>query len=144
MPPVVQSAPERGSNIWLLLGILIGLPLLLARLADHSQPQSSQVEVRRALPTTSPTVEVRRALPVVLRALPVTSAENPPTPVPYAQSRLVTMPDGSIVDARYQGELSSSAALPPQGRFIGEAWSTGNTTWIWMQPAHGVASWVDP
>jgi len=55
------------------------------------------------------------------------------------------MPDGTIVEARYQGELPSSAALPPQGRFIGEEWSTGNTSWIWMTPA-GAAfpSWVDP
>ena len=42
------------------------------------------------------------------------------------------MPDGTIMEARYQGELPSSAALPPQGRFIGEEWSTGNTSWIWM------------
>jgi hypothetical protein len=55
------------------------------------------------------------------------------------------MPDGSIVQASYQGELASSAALPARGRFIGEEWSTGNTSWIWMKPA-GVsfASWVDP
>jgi hypothetical protein len=38
------------------------------------------------------------------------------------------MPDGTIVEARYQGELPSSAALPSQGRFIGEWWSIGNTS----------------
>jgi hypothetical protein len=56
------------------------------------------------------------------------------------------MPDGTIVEARYQGELPSSAALPPQGRrFIGEEWSTGNTAWIWMQPVGAsFPSWVDP
>jgi hypothetical protein len=55
------------------------------------------------------------------------------------------MPDGTIVEARYQGELPSSAALPPQGRFIGEWWSTGNTSWIWMTPAEAnFPSWVDP
>jgi hypothetical protein len=55
------------------------------------------------------------------------------------------MPDGTIVSASYQGELPSSAALPSQGRFIGEEYSTGDTSWIWMQPA-GAAfpSWVDP
>jgi hypothetical protein len=44
-----------------------------------------------------------------------------------------------------QGELPSSAALPPQGRFIGEEWSTGSTSWVWMQPAGAsLPSWVDP
>ena len=43
------------------------------------------------------------------------------------------------------GELPSSAALPPRGRFIGEEWSTGNTSWIWMTPAGAnFPSWVDP
>jgi hypothetical protein len=53
--------------------------------------------------------------------------------------------DGTTVQVCYQGELPSSAALPRQGRFIGEEWSTGNTSWIWMTPA-GVnfPSWVDP
>jgi len=55
------------------------------------------------------------------------------------------MPDGSIVWAVYQGELPSSAALPAQGRFIGEEWSTGSTAWIWMTPAGAsFPSWVDP
>jgi hypothetical protein len=56
------------------------------------------------------------------------------------------MPDGSIVPVNYQGELPSSAALPSQGRFIGEEWSTSTgLTWIWLKPA-GVnfASWIDP
>jgi len=93
------------------------------------------VEVRRALP---PPVEVRRALPAVPRALPVVSPENPPiaTP-PSAESQPIRMPDGTIVQASYQGELPSSAALPAQGRFIGEEWSTANTSWIWMTPGSG-------
>ena len=35
------------------------------------------------------------------------------------------MPDGTVVEASYQGELPNSAALPARGRFIGEEWSTG-------------------
>jgi hypothetical protein len=55
------------------------------------------------------------------------------------------MPDGTIVSASYQGELPSSASLPSQGRFIGEEWSTGDTSWIWMTPAGAsFPSWVDP
>ena len=105
-------------------------------------PEPAQVEVRRALPV--PLIEVRRALPGVMRALPVTR-ESPPLPAPDAESQPVRMPDGTIVEARYQGELPSSAALPPQGRFIGEEWSTGNTSWIWMTPAGAnFPSWVDP
>jgi hypothetical protein len=102
-----------------------------------TQPRATPVDVRRALP-----VDVRRALPAVPRALPVTSAV---AAVPNANLSSVRMPDGSIVSVNYQGDLSSSAALPPRGRFIGEEWSTGNTSWIWMKPA-GVnfASWVDP
>jgi hypothetical protein len=55
------------------------------------------------------------------------------------------MPDGTIVNVSYQGELPSSAALPPQGHFIGEAYSTGTTSWVWMTPAGAnFPSWVDP
>jgi hypothetical protein len=55
------------------------------------------------------------------------------------------MPDGTILPVSYQGELASSAALPPRGRFIGEEWSTGNTSWVWMTPAGAsFPSWVDP
>jgi hypothetical protein len=55
------------------------------------------------------------------------------------------MLDDTIVEAGYQGELPNSAALPPQVRFIGEEWSTGNTSWIWMTPAGAsFPSWVDP
>jgi hypothetical protein len=133
-----QDAPRHGTGIWLLLAALIGLPLLLARLSDNTQPQGRPVEVRRALPV----VEVRKALPAVPRALPVTSAVSTVSNVEWQPIR---MPDGSIVNARYQGELPSSAALPPQGRFIGEEWSTGNTSWIWMRPAGAnFPSWVDP
>jgi hypothetical protein len=154
-----QNAPRSGTGIWLLLGVLLGFPMLIALLAhavstlstlssrpvDDTQPQSRSVEVRRALP---PPVEVRRALPAVPRAVLVSRShfsENAPIPAPYAESQPVRLPDGTIVEARYQGELPSSAALPPQGQFIGEEWSTGNTSWIWMKPA-GVnfASWVDP
>ena len=110
---------------------------------SQSGPSGSRpVEVRRALP---PPVEVRRALPVVPRALPEASSVNPQiaTP-PSAESQPIRMPNGTIVKARYQGQLSNPANLPTRGRFIGEEWSTADgTTWIWMQPANGIASWVD-
>jgi hypothetical protein len=140
----------------LLLAALLGFPILIGMLSqvvstltipisrpvNGTQPRSGPIEVRRALP---PPVEVRRALPAVPRALPVTAPENPPIPTPYAESQPIRMPDGTIVQARYQGELPSSAALPPQGRFIGEEWSTGHTSWIWMTPAGAnFPSWVDP
>jgi hypothetical protein len=55
------------------------------------------------------------------------------------------MPDGTVVQVCYQGELPSSATLPARGRFTGEEWSTGNTSWIWMTPAGAsFPSWVDP
>ena len=137
-PPAkpAENASRRGAGIWLLLAMLIGLPLLLTRLADNTPPQSRPVEVRRALPA----VEVRRALPLVPHASPVTSPV-----VSNAGWQLIRMPDGSIVQASYQGELPNSAALPTRGRFIGEEYSTGNTSWVWMTPT-GAAfpSWVDP
>jgi hypothetical protein len=115
-----QSESSSGSGIWLLLAVLLGLPILLAMLSQAvssgTQPQSRSVEVRRALPV----VEVRRALPAVPRALPVTSAVST---VSNAGWQSVRMPDGTIVQVCYQGELPSSAALPNQGRFIGEEWS---------------------
>lgn len=102
-------------------------------------PSSQPVEVRRALP---PPVDVRRALPAVPRALPVTSVVST---VSNAEWQPVRMPDGTVVQVCYQGELPSSAALPLQGRFIGEEWSTGNTSWIWTTPAGAsFPSWVDP
>jgi hypothetical protein len=98
---------------------------------------SPPVEVRRALP-----VEVRRALPAVPRALPVDLSANT---VSNAQWQPIRMPDGTIVNVSYQGELPSSAALPPQGHFVGEAYSTGTTSWVWMTPAGAnFPSWVDP
>jgi hypothetical protein len=100
-------------------------------------PSSRPVEVRRALPP----VEVRRALPVVPRALPVTSVVSTVSD----SGQPVRLLDGTTVQAFYQGELPSSAALPVRGRFIGEEWSTGNTSWIWMTPAGAsFPSWVDP
>ena len=110
--------------------------------------RSQPVEVRRALPPpvevcrALPVVEVRKALPAVPRALPVNSA-------PFAVSTVgwqsIRMPDGSIIPVHYEGELPSSAALPPRGRFIGEEYSTGNTSWIWMTPVGAsFPSWVDP
>ena len=96
------------------------------------------VEVRRALPV----VEVRKALPAVPRALPINSA---PFAVPTVGWQSIRMPDGSIIPVHYEGELPSSAALPPRGRFIGEEYSTGNTSWIWMTPVGAsFPSWVDP
>ena len=133
-----QDTPLRGSGIWWLLAIIIGLPLLLARLADNTPPQPRPLEVRRALPA----VEVRRALPAAPRAIALTSAVSS---VSNTEWQPIRMPDGSVVQASYQGELPSSAALPARGRFIGEEYSTGNTSWIWMTPAGAsFPSWVDP
>ena len=146
----MQSASRSGTGIWLLLALLLGFPMLIAllpqavstqstlssRSVDDTQPQSREREVRRALPP----VEVRRALTAVPRALPVTSQVSP-----MWNWQPVGMPDGTLVQVSYQGELPSSAALPHQGRFIGEEWSTGNTSWIWMTPAGAsFPSWVDP
>jgi hypothetical protein len=147
-PPVVperakpaQPESRGGSGIWWLLAVIIGLPLLLARVADNPQSQARPIEVRRAL-TPSPSAEVRRALPAVPRAIAITSAVSS---VSNTQWQPIRMPDGSVVQAAYQGELPSSAALPARGRFIGEEWSTGNTSWIWMTPAGAsFPSWVDP
>lgn len=103
-------------------------------------PSSQPVEVRRAL-SVPPPVAVRRALPLVPRALPVTF----PAPVSNTGWHSVRFPDGTTVPVSYQGELPGSAALPSRGRFIGEEWSTGNTSWIWMTPAGArFPSWVDP
>jgi hypothetical protein len=151
-----QRAPRSGTGIWLLLGVLLGLPVLISllphatstlrrsssRSVDDTQPQSRPVEVRRALPGP---VEVRRALPVVPRALPVTAPVSLAPDPQIGQWQPVRLLDGTTVQVCYQGELPSSAALPVRGRFIGEEWSTGNTSWIWMTPA-GVnfPSWVDP
>ena len=134
---IPTDLPRRVSAIWWLLAVIIGLPLLLARMADNPQSQARPIEVRRALPP-SPSAEVRRALPAVPRALPVTTAVS-------TEWQPIRMPDGTIVQASFQGELPSTAALPARGRFIGEEWSTGKTSWIWMTPAGAnFPSWVDP
>jgi hypothetical protein len=165
-PPVVQAPkpapPERSSRSggWGIFWMVIGGVFLWALLHNQSsqplasmaasdsrpawapvgQPaytQARPVDVRRALPV----VEVRRGLPAVPRALPVTSTNT----VSNAQWQPIRMPDGTIVNVSYQGELPSSAALPPQGHFIGEAYSTGTTSWVWMMRAGAnFPSWVDP
>jgi hypothetical protein len=76
------------------------------------EPGSQPVEVRRALP---PPVKVRRALPAVPRALPVSSTVST---VSNAEWQPVTLPDGTTVQVRYQGELPSSAALPLKGALL--------------------------
>jgi hypothetical protein len=160
-PPVVQAPkpapPQRSSRSggWGLIWMVIAGFFLWALLHNQpSQPASSRatpesrgqpaytgsqpVEVRRALPV----VEVRKALPVVPRALPVTSGIST---VSNAAWQPIRMPDGTIVNVSYQGELPSSAALPPQGHFVGEEYSTGTTSWVWMTPAGAsFPSWVDP
>ena len=147
--PAQSMSRRSGTGIWLLLGflVLIGLlPHAISTLRAPSnvsvygtQPGSQPVEVRRALP---PPWEVRRALRVVPRALAVSSAVST---VSNAQWQPVRLPGGTIVQVCYQGELPSSAALPAQGRFIGEEWSTGSTSWIWMTPTGAsFPSWVDP
>jgi hypothetical protein len=151
---VVHTPPASAKREWrgaLIIGTIAIVALLYAvshqrapslpalptesRSVPVPVPAPSSVEVRRAL-----SVEVRRALPAVPRALPVTSAVSP-----VANWQQIRFLDGTTVWASYQGELSSSAALPPQGRFIGEEWSTGNTSWIWMTPpGASFPSWVDP
>src|SRR6516162_3856893 len=84
-------------------------------------------------------------LPTVPRALPVTSSVSLVSDPQIGQWQPVRLLDGTTVQVCYQGELPSSAALPHQGRFIGEEWSTGNTSWIWMTPAGAsFPSRIDP
>ena len=139
--PAQRASHWSGTGIWLLLGFLVLIGLLpqaistlrtsSSRPVDDTQPQSRPVEVRRALP---PAVEVRRALPAVPQALPVTAPGFLDPDPAIGQWLPVRLLDGTTVQVCYQGELPSSAALPTRGRFIGEEWSTGNTSWIWMTP----------
>ena len=137
MPPVArpaQSAPRSGSGGWWLLAVIVGFLILVGHLPKRLQPAT--------IMSPQPWVEVRRALPVAPRALPVT-AQVSSVPTGWWQS--IRMPDGSFIGVRYQGELASSAALPPQGHFIGEEYSVGTTSWIWMtRPGASLPSWVDP
>jgi hypothetical protein len=152
-PPVIpapsqsmrEAAPPRGAGIWWLLAALLGFPVLIGLLPHERSSQGTQtdsrwVEVRRALPIASDSVEVRRALPA---QTPQRSSLS--SPFADTQWQAMRMPDDTIVSVSYQGDLPSSAALPAQGRFIGEEYSTGDTRWIWMTRA-GAAfpSWVDP
>jgi hypothetical protein len=136
VPPAAKPTPQTsrsGSGIWLLLAVLLGIPLLLSHLPKGFQSGRT--------PQQQSWVEVRRALPAVPRALLVSSQ----TSTVSNSGQPIRMPDGTIVNARLQGELPSSASLPPQGRFIGEEYSTGTTSWIWMTPAGAsFPSWVDP
>jgi len=126
-----------GFFLWTLLHNQPSQPTASSR-GQPAYTSSPPVEVRRALPV----VEVRKALPAVPRALPVSSGVSTVSNAPWQPIR---MPDGTIVNVSYQGELPSSAALPPQGHFIGEAYSTGTTSWVWMTPAGAnFPSWVDP
>ena len=124
-PPAVPMSktppPARRSHIPAIIGTVAIAVLFLYAVSRPGGPSTSTafpqsrsdlsgsrpVEVRWALP---PPVEVRRALPAVPRALLVSRSrfsENAAIPAPYAESQPVRMPDGTIVEARYQGELPS-------------------------------------
>jgi hypothetical protein len=135
-PPVARPAPSEsrgGNGGWWALAILLGLPLLLLSRLGHDgvQPQSRPVEVRRALPA----VEVRKALPV-------TSAAST---IPQWGWQSIRMPDGEVENVHYDGALSSSASLPSRGSYLGQEFSTGATSWVWMV-ARGTnfPAWIDP
>jgi hypothetical protein len=139
LPPVTPGAPGRRRGHPAAApeyGYRWGVQFLLALLGqavstqvDGTQPQSRSVEVRRAAPAAG-----RRPQSVAGGSARSSDSGQP-----------VRLLDGTTVRAFYQGELPSSAALPSQGRFIGEEWSTGNTSWIWIKPAGAhFASWVDP
>jgi len=154
IPPAAKSAPGRGTARWWLAAVAGISMIVVISLAINQLPKQvifsppidpatlpPAVEVRRALPA----VEVRRALPAVPRALPVTSSASLVSDPQIGQWQPVRLLDGTIMQVCYQGELPSSAALPPRGRFIGEEYSTGNTSWIWMTPVGAsFPSWVDP
>jgi hypothetical protein len=71
-----------------------------------------------------------------------------PSEVQTGEWHAVTLLNGSVVQACYQGNLGSPADLP-RGRFLGEEWSTSTgqnaSDWIWLKPVgSSFASWVDP
>jgi len=139
-PPVTPRVPSPAQSessahgLWIWLLLLLGIPVVLSKFGTNSdtQPQSRPIEVRRALP----------AIP---RALPVTSVASTVPDATSGQWQSIRMPDGTVLPVSYQGRLSSPSQLPDRGRFIGEEWSTGDTSWVWMQPVGtNFASWVDP
>jgi hypothetical protein len=132
-PPVARSAPSEprgGNGGWWALAILVMVTGLLSLFSGH-QGASRPVGVRRALPA----VEVRKALPV-------TSAAST---IPQWGWQSIRMPDGEIVNVHYDGALASSAWLPGQGTYIGQEYSVGPTSWVWMV-ARGTnfPAWIDP
>jgi hypothetical protein len=135
MPPSAppQSAPQSGIRTWRwVLAMLVAIPIL----SSHLPPRPSR------LPWVW--VETRRALPAVSRVLPVNGETLPPLSTPGLW-RSMRMPDGQLVAINYQGRLPSTAALPPEGRLLGEQWFVGHTPWIWMtRPGASFPSWVDP
>jgi hypothetical protein len=143
-PPVIsgparpaQRAPRGGSGIWWILASLLVVPVLLGLL-----PQAVSTGLLGTEPQPTPWVEVRRALPTAPRAVPLASAAST---VPNGGWQSIRMPTGEIVPVHYEGELASSAALPSQGTYIGQEFSTGKMSWIWMTRAGAsFPSWVDP
>jgi hypothetical protein len=114
------------------------LVMATALLSWRGQPAGSS----GAQPQPTPWLEVRRALPAAPRALPLTSAVSTSSNEGWSSIR---MPTGEIVPVHYEGELASSASLPSQGAYIGQEFSTGKTSWIWMTWAGAsFPSWVDP
>jgi hypothetical protein len=135
-PPVVRPAQNEsrgGNGGWWALAILVMVTGLLSQFSGHqgAQPQSRPVEVRRALPT----VEVRKALPLTSVA----------STIPQWGWQSIRMPDGEVVNVHYDGVLPSSAWLPSTGAYVGQEFSTGATSWVWMT-ARGAnfPAWIDP
>jgi hypothetical protein len=171
-PPRTKRSRRFGGLIWIVLGeALLWALLHYQSSADRNAGDTTSASGTASLPARAPSglpaytgsrpVDVRRALPIdVRRAMPVVPRAEPlnaSTRVATALSpeigvgdwHSVTLLDGTTtVSACFEGWLPSSANLPAQGHFIGEELAVGSgphpTTWIWMQPAGGVASWVDP
>jgi len=104
---------------------LLAFPFLIARLPKQFQPGWGMPAV----------TEVRRALPVVPRVLP-----DPVT----GQWHPVRYSNGATQQIYDRGGLASTALLPGQGQFVGDAYLVNGHYWIWQQPINGPASWIDP
>jgi hypothetical protein len=124
-----------------LLALLLGVPVLLGLLPKQLQ-QPGAMPPAGGMP---PIVEVRRALPVVPRALPVTVPTSLVSDPQIGRWQTVRFLDGRTMQICYGGRLASSAFLPEEGKFIGDARVIDNHCWIWMTPAGAsFPSWVDP
>jgi hypothetical protein len=140
--------PDR-NTLWLAVAIVLGAIILAIGMGRAGRNETPQLVAVRE-PVQAANTASRSELAVAPRA---TLLKLPPPRAVLVRlpqwriggERLVMMPYGLEVVARLKGRLPSTDSLPISGNAIGDAWSVGDSLWVWVAaPGSGSPNWIDP